>query len=54
MWAFGVLFYFMLNIDFPFSKIAYHLEMNLHWPHARKMSELKKQAQKFSYTAAVK
>lgn len=47
VWAFGVLFYFMLNLDYPFKS-------NPLWPPSRKEAELRKQAADFSYAAAVK
>lgn len=47
MWAFGVLFFFMLNMEFPF-------KLNPHWEPERKENELKKMAAKFVYSNAVK
>lgn len=46
MWAFGVLFYFMLNMQFPF-------KLNPHWTPEKKEVELKKLATTFSYSKAV-
>ena len=36
MWAFGVLFYFMLNLEFPFSKKCLNLELNPYLPPEKK------------------
>ena len=54
MWAFGVLFYFMLNMEFPFSIFFFYLELNPHWQPERKEVELKKMASKFVFSTAVK
>lgn len=47
MWAFGVLFYFMLNMEFPF------IFPNSHSKPEQKRLDLIKYAKNFSYKAAV-
>lgn len=47
MWAFGVLLYFMLNMEFPF-------KLNPHATIEQKREELIKQAKDFSYSKLVK
>lgn len=46
MWAFGVLFFYMLNQDFPF-------KTNPYWSVEEKAKELTKQATNFSYRKSV-
>lgn len=46
MWAFGVLFYFMLNMEFPF-------KLNSAPKTKKKSEELIKMATDFSYKALV-
>lgn len=40
MWAFGVLFYFMLNMEYPFSNYILKQELNLCF-HKKKLPSLK-------------
>ncbi len=54
MWAFGVVFYFMLNLDYPFRKTSFNLDLNPHMPEDVKAKELLNQATNFSYRSKVK
>ena len=47
MWAFGVLFYFMLNLEPPF-------RINTYLPQKKKCSQLKKLAENFDFEISVK
>lgn len=49
MWAFGVLFYFMLNMEYPFSKLPPNPEISTRAEPDEKQRELTKQATNFSY-----
>ena len=53
MWAFGILFFFMLNVEFPFSKQLSMKELKENWNTEMKCAELKKMATNFSYSKAV-
>ena len=50
IWALGVVFYFMLNMEYPFSKCNFIVEFsNPHASNEQKRDELRKQAKNFSY-----
>ena len=49
MWAFGVLFFFMLNKEFPFSNFYLISETNALLSPERKHAELAKVSKDFSY-----
>lgn len=54
IWALGVLFFFMLNMEFPFSKLVFIIEFqNPHASNEEKRDEVRKQAQNFSYEKLV-
>jgi len=53
MWAFGVLFFYMLNLDYPFCIWALILEINPRLPPEFKKVALGKLATDFSYRKAV-
>lgn len=53
MWAFGVLFFYMLNLSYPFGTASIDTEINPYWTLAEKCKELTKQAEQFSYRKAV-
>ena len=53
MWALGVMFFFMLNADYPFSKFHHNSELKPHLYFERRGRELRKLAKDFSYKAAV-
>ena len=36
MWAFGILFFYLLNMEYPFSKPFIYLETNAGWPIDKK------------------
>ena len=54
MWAFGVLFYFMLNMEYPFSTIALILEVNPHVMVEKRTEILRKLADNFNYEEYIK
>ena len=53
MWAFGVLFFTMINKDFPFSICVIILELPFTGSQERKGLYLMKLAEKFSYKRTV-
>jgi hypothetical protein len=54
MWAFGVLFYFMLNMEFPFSNYFLIIEINPHDSPEKKQIKLEEAGKNFSYKKYVK
>ena len=54
MWAFGVLFYFMLNMEYPFSIYFFYLEVNPHVMMEKKTEILRKLAENFNYEEYIK
>lgn len=55
MWAFGVLFYFMLNLEYPFSNyLVSIIEINSHESPKKKQIKLEEAGRIFSYKKNVK
>lgn len=53
MWAFGVLFYYMLNLAFPFCIFCHYIEILPYWDLKTKHEQLSKMAKLFSYKKSV-
>ncbi len=53
MWAFAVMFYFMLNMELPFSTIIINSEISPHFQFQKKRLDLIKQTTNFSYQETV-
>ena len=54
MWALGELFYFMLNMEFPFSNYLLIIELNPHDSPEKKQIKLEEAGKNFSYKKYVK